>query len=72
MVKGQPKTTINKSQYNMATADPSYFITTSPGYLNTAKGQKDDLNSYLMKMIEVIKEEMIMFLKKCREIESNR
>lgn len=43
MVKGQGNNTISKRQGNMATPEPSYPTMASPGYLNIAKAQEDDL-----------------------------
>jgi hypothetical protein len=39
MAKGQHKNTINKSQDNMASPEPSYFIIASPGYPNKPEVQ---------------------------------
>jgi hypothetical protein len=63
MAKGQHKNTTRKSQGNMAPPGPSYPTTASPGYLNTAKAQKDDCEPNLIKMTEAFKEEMSKSLK---------
>jgi hypothetical protein len=46
------KTTINKTQGNLATSDPSSPTITSLGYPNTHKEQDNDFKSHLMKMID--------------------
>lgn len=61
----------NTSQGNMALQEPRYPITASPEYSNIPE-EHNDLNSHLVKMIEIIKEEMINPLKKYRKIQSNR
>lgn len=42
----------------MSSPDPSYPTIASPKYSNTTEAQENDLETNLMKMIEVLKEEM--------------
>lgn len=58
MTKGQHKNTIIISQSNMASPEPSYSTTTSPGYFNIAESQESVLKSKLMKMTVAFKEEI--------------
>jgi hypothetical protein len=58
MVKGQHQNTINKTQHNMAPPEPRYPPTARPVYPSRAQAQEDDLESNLIKMIEVFKKEM--------------
>ena len=50
----------------MASLEPSYLTTASPGYPNTAETQEDDLKFKLIRMIEAVEEEMNKPLKKHR------
>lgn len=52
----------------MASPEVSYTTTSSPGYTNTAKAQKDVLKSNLTKIRKFFKEEMMSILKKYRKI----
>jgi hypothetical protein len=47
----------------MAPQEPSDPTTTSPGYPNKTGAQKDDLKSYIIKTIEIFKENMNKSLK---------
>ena len=58
MPKHKCKNTINDSQDNMSPAEPNNPTTASPEYSNTAETQDKDLKTHLMKMTEVLKEEV--------------
>jgi hypothetical protein len=58
MAKGQRKNTVNKSYSTMACLWQNLPTTASPGYPNTMEAQENHLKSNLIKMIEVVKEEM--------------
>lgn len=60
-------TTSNTSQSNMAPPESSYSTTSSHGYFNRAEAQETNLESNLMKMIEVFKEEMNTPVKETQE-----
>jgi hypothetical protein len=55
MAKGKHKTISNRSQI-CEHHQPSSPTTASPEYTNTPENQKSVLNSYLMKIIEFLKE----------------
>jgi hypothetical protein len=52
IVIGKHKNISNKNKCNLATSDPSYLTTASPGYPNKHEKQDSDLKFYLMKMRE--------------------
>ena len=58
MPKGQYKNTVNKTQDSEAPPEPSYPVTTNPGYPNETEAQEEDLESNFIKMIEAPKEDM--------------
>ena len=51
----------------MSSPDPSYPTIASPKYSNTTEAQENDLETNLMKMIEVLKEEMNKPFKEIQE-----
>jgi hypothetical protein len=55
MVRGKYNTISNRSQYTLASSEPSSPTTASPGYTNTHENQDSDIKSYLMKIIEPFK-----------------
>lgn len=67
MARGKLKTINNRSQYTWTSLEPSSAITASPEYTNTPETQESDLNSYLMKIIESIKEDINNSLKEIQE-----
>ena len=67
MAKGECKNTINKSQDNMITLDPSNNARASPGHPNTGETQEDDLKPRLMKIREAFEEETNKSLKEIQE-----
>ena len=72
MHRCQSKNTINDSQGNMAPPEPSYSITASPGYSNTAEAQDNFKTDFMTKVI--CKEEINKSLLKDQEktIEGNK
>jgi hypothetical protein len=56
----------------LATSEPSYSTAPSPGYPKMSKTQDNDLNSYLMKIIETFKEDINNSLKEIQKIQSRR
>jgi hypothetical protein len=66
MVRGKCKTISNRSQYTLASSEPSSPTTASPGYTNTPENQETDLKSYISKIIEFFKEDINSSLKKKR------
>ena len=71
MVKGKPNNTSNRKQGYLATSEPSTPTTASPGHLNKPENQDSDIKSYLMKMIEDLKED-IYNSKEYRRTQVNR
>ena len=63
MAKGKHKTISNRSQNVWASSEPSSPTTESPEYTNTPENQESALKSYLMKIIEYIKEDISNSLK---------
>ena len=63
MVKGKHKTIRNRSQNMWASSEHSPPTTASPEYTNTPENQKSVLKSYLMEIIEYIKEDINNSLK---------
>lgn len=57
----------DRIQYNPVPTEPSSVTTASPGYLNMAEKQDNDLISHFMKMIEVFKEDKKNPLKEIQE-----
>jgi hypothetical protein len=55
----QAKTISNRSQYTLASSEPSSPTTTSPGYSKTPENQDADPKSYFMKIIESFKKDII-------------
>lgn len=51
----------------MPPPEPSYSISASPKYCNTAETQEKDLKTNLMKIIELHKEEINKSLKEIKE-----
>jgi hypothetical protein len=68
MTKGQSNNTTNKIQGHMSPSDHSYPTTVCPGYPNITEPEENDSKSNLIKLIEVLKEEMNTSLK---EIQKN-
>jgi aspartate/methionine/tyrosine aminotransferase len=67
MNKRKLNKTINNSQGNIASPEPSYPTTANLEYLNTAEAQKNYLKTNLMKTIEVFKEEINKPIKEVQE-----
>jgi hypothetical protein len=72
MVRGKHRNISNRNQWNSTPTQLSSTTTASPGYPNTPEKQDSDLKSYLMKMIEVIKEDINNSLKEIQEPQVNR
>ena len=72
MAEGEYKNISNRSQCCLVPLEPNSPTTASPGYPNTPEKQDSDLKSYLMKMIEVIKEDINNSLKEIQEPQVNR
>ena len=72
MARGKHKNICNRKQYNLASSEPSCPSTASPGYPHIREKQDSYLKSYLMKMIEDLKEDVIVLLKKYRRLQINR
>lgn len=67
MLKEQHKNTINKTQGNMTSTEPSCPATTNPGYPNETEAQEEDFKFNLMKLIKAFKKDMNKFLKEIHE-----
>ena len=68
MVKGKHKNISNRSQYTLASSEPSSLTTASPRYTNTPKNKCAYLKSYLMKMVQAFNDNINNTLK---EIQKN-
>ena len=64
MLRGKHKTISNRSQYTLASSEPSYPTTAIPGCISTLENQEADLKFYLMKIIESFKEAINNSLRK--------
>jgi hypothetical protein len=67
MARGKHKTINNRSQYTLASSEPSSSTTASPRYPNTSENHDADLKFYLMKIIEFFKEDINNSRKKIQE-----
>jgi hypothetical protein len=67
MMKGKHKNLTNRNQDYLASTEPSYPTTASPGYSNTPEKQDVDLKSHLMMLIENFKEDINNCLKEIQE-----
>ena len=67
MARGKHKTINNRSQYTLASSEPSSSTTASPRYPNTSENHDADLKFYLMKIIESFKEDINNSLKEIQE-----
>jgi hypothetical protein len=67
MSKSKFKNIVNRSQCTMAPSELSFPTTANPGYPNTPKGQDCALKSYLMKIIEDLKDDINKSLKEIRK-----
>lgn len=63
MVRDKNQNISNKSQYILAISEPSSPTTERPVHTNRHKKQDSDLISYLMKIIETLKEDINNSLK---------
>jgi hypothetical protein len=70
MARSKCKNIRNRNQFDLATSEPSFPTTASPGYPNTPLKQDSNLNSHFMKMIVDFKD--ITLLKKCRRTQVNK
>jgi hypothetical protein len=68
MVRGKCKNISNRNQGYLATSEPSYHTTASPGYCNTPEKQDSDIKLHLFMMMEDIKKYIKNSIK---EIEEN-
>ena len=57
----------HRSQHTWASSEPSSPTTASPEYTNTPENQESVLKSYLMKIIDSIKEDINYSLKEIQE-----
>ena len=67
MAKGKCKRISSRRQYRWASSEASSPTTASPEYNNTPENQESVLKSYLMKIIESIKEDINNSLKEIKE-----
>ena len=67
MKRSKHKTINNRSQYTLASSEPSSPTTVSPGYTNILENQERDLKSYLMKVRESFKKDINNSLKEIQE-----
>jgi hypothetical protein len=58
MVRGKHKNINNRNQCHLASSEPDFHTTASPGYPNTTEKQDSDLKSHPMKMKEDFKEDI--------------
>jgi hypothetical protein len=68
VVRGKHKNISNRSQYTLASSEPSSLTTASPRYTNTPKNKCAYLKSYLMKMVQAFNDNINNTLK---EIQKN-
>jgi hypothetical protein len=66
-VKGKHKNHINRKQDYLVSSEPSTPTTVSPGYPNIPEKQDSDLKSYLMMLVEDIKNDINNSLKEIQE-----
>jgi hypothetical protein len=71
MARGKHETLSKRSQYTMASSESSKPATVSLGYTNAPENQDADLKSYIMKIIESLKEDLNNSLKKHRKTQVN-
>jgi hypothetical protein len=62
-VRGKHKNISNRTQCNLGPSEPNSPITSSPRYTKTTEKQNSELKSNLMKMIEVLEEDINNSLK---------
>lgn len=67
MEKGKHNSKINRTQFTMASSQPSTPTITSPEYPKIPEEQDYDPKSLLMEMIEVFKEDLNNSLKEIQE-----
>lgn len=67
MAKSQYKSTMNKTQDNLALPGRSYPIIASTGYPNALKAQENECKSDLMMMIEAFVEDIYKVLKEMQK-----
>ena len=67
MVKGKHKNLTNRNQEHWASSEPSTPTTVSPGYRNIPEKQEADLKSYLMMVVEDLKNGINNSLKEIQE-----
>jgi hypothetical protein len=67
MAKGKHKNLTNRNQDHSPSSEPSTSTSASPGYPNTPGKQDSDLKSYLMMLVEDIKEDFNNSLKEIQE-----
>jgi hypothetical protein len=63
MARGKDENISNRNQGYLASSEPSFPTTVSPGYLNTPEKQDSHLKSHLMMMIEDFKKDINNSLK---------
>jgi hypothetical protein len=61
MPKGENKNTVNKTEGNMASPEPSHPAATYPGYPKKIEAQEENLKFSLIEMIEVCKKDINKF-----------
>ena len=66
-MKGKHKNHINRKQDYLVSSEPSTPTTVSPGYPNIPEKQDSDLKSYLMMLVEDIKNDINNSLKEIQE-----
>jgi hypothetical protein len=67
MVRGKGKNISNRNQGYLASSEPNFPTTVSPGYPNTPEKQDLDFKSHLMLMIEDFKKDINNSLKEIQE-----
>jgi len=72
MSRGKGKNLSNRNQGHLASSEPSFPTTASPGYLDKQEKQDLDLKSYLMTMIEDFKKDRNNSFKKYRKTQINK
>jgi hypothetical protein len=72
MLKEQHKNTINKTQGNMTSTEPSCPATTNPGYPNETEAKEENLKLNVIKMLQAFNKDLNKFLKKTEYIQTGR
>jgi hypothetical protein len=65
-VKGKSKNLTNRNQDHSPSSEPSTPTPAIPGYPNTPKKLDPELKAYLIMMVEDIKKDLVIHLKKYR------